>query len=366
VTVQSLPWAIQGQSHSAEIGRNVLAAMFGAPVAALVEAIGITTAGGAHGVVGSGDLAVTQRGAGANMSVDVAAGRAVIRSTEASSLAAGAYTFLNDATVNLSISAADATNPRIDLVIAQVRDSNYSGANTDARLAVVTGTPAASPSPPAVPDSCVVLAQVAVAALASSITNANITDKRTFAYALGGLAKYAGSTFRPSGASLFEGLLALDTTLNRLEIGNDTPALSSLISPAYGALTSWTPTVTQSGPVTVTVTYARYQRIGRKVKCWFKLDVTGSGTAANAVIIGGLPFTAASSGFVVGAGEINDVSVPSRFGALLFLGSTTTIEFHSVGSTANDNRLGVTSFTAGLASGDIVDGCFEYEAASDA
>lgn len=239
MTVQAMPWAIQGQSHPAENARNLVAAMFGAPVAALVEGVSITTAGGAHGVVGAGDLVVAQNGT-PNMSVNVAAGRAVVRSTEAASLLAGAYSFLNDATVNLSIAASDPTNPRIDLVIAQVRDSNYSGASTDARIAVVTGTPAGSPAVPAVPDSCVVLAQVAVAALATTIVNANIADKRTRAYALGGLV-VCTSTTRPSGASLYDGLVIFETDSRRLlacnqalawvvisDAGTYTPTLANL------------------------------------------------------------------------------------------------------------------------------------------
>lgn len=214
MTVQAMPWAIQGQSHPAENARNALAAMFGAPVAALVEGVSITTAGGAHGVVGAGDLAVTQNGT-PNMSVNVAAGRAIIRSTEASSLLAGAYTFLNDGTVNVTIAASDPTNPRIDLIVAQIRDSNYSGGATDARLAAVTGTPAGSPAVPAVPDSCVVLCQIAVAALSTTVVNANITDKRTRAYALGGTA-ICTSTTRPSSVSVFEGLEILEIDTDRI------------------------------------------------------------------------------------------------------------------------------------------------------
>lgn len=366
MTVQAMPWAIQGQSHPAENARNVIASIFGAPVAALVEAVGITTAGGSHGVILPGDLVVTQRGAGANMSVDVAAGRAVVRSTEASSIAAGAYTFLNDATVNLVVSAADPTNPRIDLVIAQVRDSNYSGASTDARLTVVTGTPAASPVVPAVPDSCVVLAQVAVAAAVGSITNAVITDKRTRAYTLGGLAAYAGSTLRPSGASLYEGLLALDTTLNRLEIGNDTPALSSLIAPAYGALTTWTPNLVQGVAVTFTNNYTKVIRIGRLVICSFNLSVTSAGTAGNAISIGTLPYTAATSGIIIGSGEVVDAAPATKAEANLFLVTTTSIDFRSSSSTANDNRVGVVTIAAALAAGDSMTGTFMYEAATDA
>lgn len=364
MTVQAMPWAIQGQSHSAEVARNLVAAVFGAPVAALVEAIGVTTAGGAHGVILPGDLVVTQNGGGA-MNVNVAAGRAVIRSTEAASLLAAAYSFLNDGTVLNTIAAADPTNPRIDLVIAQVRDSNYSGANTDARLAVVTGTPAGAPVPPTVPDSCVVLAQVAVAAAAGSILTANITDKRTRAYTVGSLAPYAGSAFRPSGASLYEGLLALDTVLNRLEIGNDTPALSTLIDPAYGAWLSYAGSVvlTQSGGVSKTVNYAKYMRIARTIIGSVDLSVTGPGTAANAVRIS-LPVTAAASGQMVGSGFVFDTSAALVYGGMAFAFSTTDLAFYRDGSTLS--QVGVVGFGAALAAGDRCQASFQYEAATDA
>lgn len=178
--VETLPWSIQGQSHPATVARNHTAAMLGAPAAAESPSVSLT-AGGAHGVVNGGDLAVTQNGT-PNMSVNVAAGRAFIRGTQAAgSLNQGVYSFFNDGTVNLAVSSADPTNPRRDLVVAQIRDSNYSGASNDARLFVVTGTPAASPSDPVVPADTLVLARLSVAAGATSVTNANITDLRVFA-----------------------------------------------------------------------------------------------------------------------------------------------------------------------------------------
>lgn len=129
-----------------------------------------------EGVSGSGDLKVTQNGT-PGMSVYVAAGKAFVQGDDNGSQ--GLYHVWNDATVTLAISAADATNPRRDLIVARVRDAYYSGATNAFDLFVITGTPAASPSDPAVPNNCLVLARVAVAALATSITNANITDLRT-------------------------------------------------------------------------------------------------------------------------------------------------------------------------------------------
>lgn len=142
----------------------------------------------------------------------------------------------------------------------------------------------------------------------------------------------------------------------------------STIGPEYGALTSWTPTVTQSGSVTVTNTYSRYQRVGRMITGWFSVSVTGSGTSSNAIIIGGLPVTAATSQIVVGNAELFDFSAagspPCKWQVMLFMPSTTTFDLRSGSSL--DNRLGIATTTIGLASGDTLMGSFHYEAAADA
>lgn len=128
-----------------------------------------------EGVMSHSDLDVTQNGT-PNMSVNVAAGGVVIHGTEDANQ--GAYFLYNDAAVNLAIAAADATNPRKDIVIARVKDQAYSGATNAMSIEVVTGTPAASPSEPNLPANSYKLATIDVAAGASSITNANITERR--------------------------------------------------------------------------------------------------------------------------------------------------------------------------------------------
>lgn len=130
------------------------------------------------GVVATGDMAVTQNGT-PNMSVNVAAGQAAIDGTENATLQ-GSYETTNDATKNLTIAASDPTNPRNDLVVAKVQDSNYSGGALAWSLAVVTGTPAGSPVDPAVPANAIVIARVRVDATVTSIVNAKITDLRAF------------------------------------------------------------------------------------------------------------------------------------------------------------------------------------------
>lgn len=139
-----------------------------------------------HGVTELTGLAVTEKSGTPNMSVDVAAGAAFIDNTQAASWG-GTYFVVNDATVNLVVPTADATNPRKDLVILRVRDSFHSGTDDDAGLVYVAGTPAASPAEPNLAAlgyaNYVVLALVDVPASDTSITNAQITDRRTFSCA---------------------------------------------------------------------------------------------------------------------------------------------------------------------------------------
>jgi len=162
VTANAVPYAVQALSHPADNFRRAQ------------SFANLGQQGVRSWVVG--DMLVTANGT-PNMSVNVAAGQCLINGTQ-NSTSQGSYHGLNDASVNLAIAASDATNPRIDIVVAQVRDAAYSGANNDFILAVVTGTPAGSPAAPATPANAIVLAQIAVAANATTIVSGNITDKR--------------------------------------------------------------------------------------------------------------------------------------------------------------------------------------------
>lgn len=175
MTVRTVPIFIDGNTHPGEETRQSLGALLGTSTGSFAG--GVSASDRAHGVVNASDFRVVQRAAGANMSVDVAAGYAWIRGTE--SAHQGAYHVYNDGTVNLSVAASDATNPRIDLVIAKVQDAFYSGATRTASVTVVTGTPAASPTDPTLPANALVLARVRVPATSTSVVTANITDVRT-------------------------------------------------------------------------------------------------------------------------------------------------------------------------------------------
>jgi hypothetical protein len=132
-------------------------------------------------------LQVVQRGAGANMSVDVSTGdcHIVLPSTTKS------YWCWTDAATNVAVTAADATNGRIDTVVAWLdQTTTTTGSNNSPgslKFRIFAGTPAGSPV--ATSDSTiqstlgasigwVKLATVLVGANVTTITTGNITDAR--------------------------------------------------------------------------------------------------------------------------------------------------------------------------------------------
>lgn len=149
-------WLQQG-SHPAENDRLAMQALF------------YTT-----GHIGDTSLVVSANGT-PNMSVNVAAGWGAIVSSTANG---GVYQFYNDATTNLTVTAANASLPRIDRVVVTINDAYYSGLLNNVTFAVIAGTPAASPVAPATPSNSYSLATIAVAAAATTITSGNITDTR--------------------------------------------------------------------------------------------------------------------------------------------------------------------------------------------
>lgn len=130
-----------------------------------------------------GQLAVTQRGAGANMSVDIAAGSVVIPTTN------GKYLCRSTAVENRAIAASPGgSDVRRDIVVASVRDTQYGDIADEWVIEVITGTPGGEGGggsvPPDVPVGSVLLATVAIGSSVASITNANITFGGPYAAAI--------------------------------------------------------------------------------------------------------------------------------------------------------------------------------------
>lgn len=220
MTVVSVASFIQANSHPAHGDRRWLEALAGR--GGVIPKTATFT-----------DLKVSQRGAGANMSVDVAAGQCYVTGTESSTQ--GVYHCDNVGVENKTITASNPTNPRRDLIVARIKDVEYSGAANEFLLDVIAGTPAGSPADPTVPANCIVLARVAVAANATSITNANITDLRNNYTAVTGSSVIGNqqkalahggvipclSTSRPTIA-IYEGMHIYETDTQVLRVYNGT------------------------------------------------------------------------------------------------------------------------------------------------
>lgn len=232
MTVENPPGVLNAISTDGKIQRHTAQAQAGAPVGSFTG--GVSAVGMAHGICYPAALAVTQQGS-PTMGVTVAAGTGLITGTV--SAEQGSYSFYNNAAQNLTIAAAHATLTRFDLVIAQVRDAAYSGAISDARLTVVTGTAAGSPADPSLASfpNALVLARVTVAGAATSITNAAITDLR--------LGARASDWYQSWGEVAYKEITAATapigtgpTTVPGLHAVEWTPVVGRLYKATYGAL----------------------------------------------------------------------------------------------------------------------------------
>jgi hypothetical protein len=183
------------------------------------------------GIIGSSSLAVTENSP-TGMSVLIASGWGAIVGTTQSNM--GVYQFYNDASAIATIATANPSNPRIDRVCITVSDAYYSGLLNEVSINVVTGTAAASPVAPATPANSISLATIAVAAGATSILTANITDTRvnvTTNLPVGDITEVQGST----GITVTSGtgpipVVAIDSTVATLT-GTQNLSNKTLIAP---------------------------------------------------------------------------------------------------------------------------------------
>ncbi len=162
----------------------------------------------ANGVIPTANNPLNLTNTGA-MSAQVEIGRAVVQGL----LTQGCYPVVITAPEALTFADGDASNPRIDSVMIVIRDDPYDSTGfTDVRLIIVPGTPAASPTAPALPTEASlrlwdVRVEAGISAGGGGIDwGTKVTDRRTYAVALGGIGvgnnpgAYAGQ-WRDSGGS---------------------------------------------------------------------------------------------------------------------------------------------------------------------
>lgn len=239
MTLQTPPSWLQAGTYPAQYDRIIQQALYA------------TT-----GIIGSSSLAVSAN-TPAGMSIRVASGWAAILGTTTTGM--GAYTIYNDATIVETITTADPTNPRIDLVCATVRDAYYSGAYNDVIIQIVAGTPASSPVAPSLPDNSISLATVYVGAAVTQINSGNITDTRTSVTTnlpVGDITQVSAGTGLTGGGTSGAVTVSYDTTY--------LPPLAAPVNLTVNAQTGTTyslaltdnskiVTLSNTSPITVTV-----------------------------------------------------------------------------------------------------------------
>ncbi|MCX4994253.1 hypothetical protein [Streptomyces longwoodensis] len=216
-----------------------------------------------------------------NMTVIVSGGICFVDQRETGG--SGAYICANDADVTLNILAAGGAGQyRKDTVVASVYDAEYSGSLSQWQLEVIQGPYAASAGATVrgtLPANCIPLADIAIAPSQSSVSNANITDVRTYGCAIGGALPVASSAVpaRPHPAQLF-----YLTDTDRWLYGKADGTTGEL-QRTPGAWSTWTPTWTTSTGLR-TPSYGnaavscKYVKIGRLVT--YYMDIT-FGTTTN-------------------------------------------------------------------------------------
>jgi hypothetical protein len=129
----------------------------------------------------------------------------------------GAYRWSTDVAVTGSVTAADATNPRKDILYIQVNDASVgdgSGAR-NANILYLAGTPAATPSAPALPARSFLVATIDVPKVGAGSPTA--TFNSTYFVAAGGVQPVASQALRDA-MTPYPGFTVWRTDINVLQM----------------------------------------------------------------------------------------------------------------------------------------------------
>ncbi len=185
------PWIMQASGGDPEIEYS------GLDIRSVLDASIVS-----EGVIGLGSLRVSQRGAGANFSVDVAAGFCAITGDDVA--LQGKYLCQNTAVVNLVIPSPPVSGSLVHRVIARVKDKTHNGSWSTYEWTMEV-LPDVGSGTPALPATAITLALVTVASGASNVVDANISGQATHAFPWPGRPHQVGSDgARSPSPGLFE------------------------------------------------------------------------------------------------------------------------------------------------------------------
>lgn len=314
------------------------------------------------------DLKVSQRSAGANMSVDVLGGIAVILGDDVSFQ--GFYVCFSGATENLVVPSPPVSGTRIHRVVARVRDKLHDGTQTtyDWVLEVVEDTDGSGP--PALPDSAISLATVTVASTDSSVLDSAITDTRESAVVGSGMTagRYVSSdSARPANPR--ESEIVYRTDKGCFEFWDESDWREIPRRDGGGsAWSTYTPAWTSTGTAPAIGNgslVGRYERVGRTVHVSAKVIGGSTTTWGSGHYVLSLPVAAyeADDGQVLNM-QVRDVSSGQLYpGHARILTGGTTASLWVSGPDADLDQL-QQGGTITLATGDYIRIWGTYEAAS--
>jgi hypothetical protein len=338
--------------YSAKDDRQVLWAVFNQP--------GVLNSNG-------GDLKVSQRAAGANFSVDVAAGRAVVLGTDVTGQ--GFYLIDSDEVVNIEVPAPPGSGSRTHRIVAQVKDklhnsSDWSTYEWEPVLIEDTGD-----GYPDAPDSSLTLAQVLVESGQTSVTDSEISDQRKNAVTTLGIGRYVLSDAgRPQVP--WEGELVYRADKKVMEMATDDAGGWEEIPRRGGGGSAWstyTPSWTSDGTnpsIGNGSRIGRYERIGRTVHVSAKIIMGSSTSYGSGQYSLSLPVAALTDndGQVLSC-EVRDVSTGEIYQGHARVFSSTSASLRVQGTGADMNAVSQGGPIT-LATGDVIRIFGTYEAAS--
>ncbi|MBO2461663.1 hypothetical protein [Actinomadura violacea] len=252
-----------------------------------------------------------------DMKVTVEPGPVFINAT--SSLG-GMYACRNDAAYDVTVAAAHATLNRLDLVIARVYDAvDDVGALNQFTIEVLTGTPAAAPSRPDMPQQSFALAELSITAGLTAVTNAKINDLRRLTVALGGILPVNDVYAMPPNPYPGQKVWRRDLSAEMIYDGTNWQTLS------YGVWTSYTPTWGSGGTQPVLGNGAatgRYYLVGKTCSMFAHIRLGSTSTVGTGTYTVSLPFTPRSgepSQFLIS--RMLDGSAGAAWAGQAYLGS---------------------------------------------
>jgi hypothetical protein len=196
------------------------------------------------GIVESGDLAVSQRGAGANMSVDVAAGKCMVANTSYSANTANSTKYwgvLSEGITNLVINTNTSGSTRVDIVVVKIdttaAPNDY--ATNVGSVIIVEGTPGGGT--PATPSNSYKLATITIpTGTTTSITTAMIADNRARAYVDGSKILVPNNSYiqTTNSGGTDSNLIGLDSS-NHLILGNNSDTSTQVYVSALVSATTY-------------------------------------------------------------------------------------------------------------------------------